>query len=521
MNLLEFSTIEHAEDMIKLRVNESILDLSFLNSEDKQYEEKLKEKLKEKITKEVLLRNSKIVSKNIDHGLFLLIKVLYTYQNKTNSFKITVKTNKEEFPEKTGSIYWYPLYHNQAITLMITDSISNAMITMKENKEHNIERYYKAIKNNDQESTAKYAMYKNYKSTPIISYKYDPLDFILNIDRELQILKSYKNTSDLKINPNDLPYKINSDFRQSRPFEIDVVWNKIIRDKNNNIIKDKDNKPVLEPTKEHIVTQYVKANPSMKKGVYEYVTFKCKDKIEADRIENTLKKFNIKYTRLSDGVTITVFDIYTSLYFSDSFQESFDKNLTVLIEKLEKITNKKVLLKEDDVTYSKYAKPIKIDERLLKIKEKVDKYITIDGNELTYGGNVDLAQLKVFEKFYSNYIINVKGEVFLNNYNLKEILIKFGYITSFFSCSYNNLTSLKGCPEKVEGSFHCDYNKLTSLEGCPREIGGGLYCRENLLTSLKGCPKEVDGVFYCHNNAKQFTKKEVRDLCKVKGEIYV
>ena len=69
-----------------------------------------------------------------------------------------------------------------------------------------------------------------------------------------------------------------------------------------------------------------------------------------------------------------------------------------------------------------------------------------------------------------------------------------------FYCSENKLTSLEGCPEKIGGDFICSYNQLTSLKGCPDKIGKGFYCYDNKLTSLEGCPKEVGGDFYCSIN---------------------
>ena len=69
-----------------------------------------------------------------------------------------------------------------------------------------------------------------------------------------------------------------------------------------------------------------------------------------------------------------------------------------------------------------------------------------------------------------------------------------------FSCSGNQLTSLKGGPQKVGRDFYCYRNKLTSLEGCPQKVDGDFYCSNNQLTSLEGGPREVGGDFYCHNN---------------------
>ena len=75
-----------------------------------------------------------------------------------------------------------------------------------------------------------------------------------------------------------------------------------------------------------------------------------------------------------------------------------------------------------------------------------------------------------------------------------------------FICSYNQLTSLEGCPKEVDGNFDCYGNQLTSLEGCPEKIGGSFCCYGNKLTSLKGCPKEVDGNFNCSNNSRKLSK---------------
>jgi hypothetical protein len=137
---------------------------------------------------------------------------------------------------------------------------------------------------------------------------------------------------------------------------------------------------------------------------------------------------------------------------------------------------------------------------------------------------------------------DVDGNVDLSDQKLKKIPWKFNKVTGDFYCYYNQLTSLEGCPKEVGGGFSCHYNQLTSLEGCPKEVGGHFYCHNNQLTSLEGCPKEVGGHFSCsynqltslegcpkevgrdfccHNNKKEFSKEEVKRVCKVKGIIYV
>jgi hypothetical protein len=98
--------------------------------------------------------------------------------------------------------------------------------------------------------------------------------------------------------------------------------------------------------------------------------------------------------------------------------------------------------------------------------------------------------------------IDVDGHVYLHSKNLDKFpsYIKFG---------------------KVRGYFDCDDNQLVSLEGSPMEVGNGFYCGSNQLVSLEGSPMKVGNNFWCYNNKVQFTKEEVKNVCKVKYNIYV
>ncbi|MBR1756760.1 MAG: hypothetical protein IJ738_04270, partial [Alphaproteobacteria bacterium] len=87
-----------------------------------------------------------------------------------------------------------------------------------------------------------------------------------------------------------------------------------------------------------------------------------------------------------------------------------------------------------------------------------------------------------------------------------------------FNCSYNQLTSLKGVPQKIEGSFNCSENQLTSLEGAPQKVGGNFRCYGNQLTSLKGAPQKVGGNFWCYGN--QLTSLFGISQMKDKNNIY-
>src|SRR5208283_2288803 len=125
-------------------------------------------------------------------------------------------------------------------------------------------------------------------------------------------------------------------------------------------------------------------------------------------------------------------------------------------------------------------------------------------------------------KYYiinDDWTIDVKHNVNLSHKNLNNFpdFINFNHISGDFYYSHNQLTSLKGCPSSVGGNFSCSNNQLTSLIGCPSSVDGGFYCYNNQLTSLEGCPSSVVGDFCCYDNKVQFTKEDVRKLCKVKN----
>ena len=106
------------------------------------------------------------------------------------------------------------------------------------------------------------------------------------------------------------------------------------------------------------------------------------------------------------------------------------------------------------------------------------------------------------------YTINDKGEidvdtnVMLYKKDFKELPYKFGTVTGLFDISHNpNLTSLKNCPNKIGSYFSCS--------NCTK------------LDSLEGCPNYVEWNFYCYDCKREFTEKEVKTLCKVRGKISI
>lgn len=137
---------------------------------------------------------------------------------------------------------------------------------------------------------------------------------------------------------------------------------------------------------------------------------------------------------------------------------------------------------------------------------------------------------------YNNGEIDVQGDVRLKSkvkhpsykgigFSPKKYGIKFGHVqgkfdadslglrtmkemgfphtVDDFSCSYNQLQSLEGAPQKVNGNFVCKFNKLQSLAEAPQKVGGGFDCSYNELQSLKGAPQKVGGNFDCSDNPLQ------------------
>jgi len=95
----------------------------------------------------------------------------------------------------------------------------------------------------------------------------------------------------------------------------------------------------------------------------------------------------------------------------------------------------------------------------------------------------------------------VDGNVWLAGRSLTEFpnYMKFGNVKGYFSCRFNNLVSLEGCPRTVGGDFSCSVNRLVSLEGCPKTVGRD---------------------FFCIRNERKFTEEEVRNLCDVKNAVF-
>ncbi|MCK9475622.1 MAG: hypothetical protein M0R46_06880 [Candidatus Muirbacterium halophilum] len=125
-----------------------------------------------------------------------------------------------------------------------------------------------------------------------------------------------------------------------------------------------------------------------------------------------------------------------------------------------------------------------------------------------FNESTNISEIEAICEIYNitNYTINdddsidVNGDVDLSRKKLKELPLKFRKVSGDFYCSYNQLSSLVGCPQSIGGDFYCGINKLTSLVGSPQRVGGDFECNNNNLTSLEGVPKRVSGLFLCYSN---------------------
>jgi hypothetical protein len=115
---------------------------------------------------------------------------------------------------------------------------------------------------------------------------------------------------------------------------------------------------------------------------------------------------------------------------------------------------------------------------------------------------------KICRKYdIKNYTINsdnsvdVDGDVDLWDKKLTSIPLNFNIVNGYFECSYNYLTSLKGCPIRVGDGFYCYSNKLTSLQHSPQYVESGNFsCNRNQIESLQYCTELIRSNFYCHCN---------------------
>ena len=154
-------------------------------------------------------------------------------------------------------------------------------------------------------------------------------------------------------------------------------------------------------------------------------------------------------------------------------------------------------------------------------EHNIKNYTINSKGEIDVDGDVNLSGRGLTELPSYIQFGTVKGNFFCNNNNLTTLKGAPKEVGGDFECKYNKLTTLKGAPKEVGGDFICSFNNLTTLEGAPRELRNNFFCDYNKLTTLKGAPEVVRGVFVCNNNSTDFSKKDVRKVCKVEKDIYI
>jgi hypothetical protein len=97
--------------------------------------------------------------------------------------------------------------------------------------------------------------------------------------------------------------------------------------------------------------------------------------------------------------------------------------------------------------------------------------------------------------------INVDGDFEASGMDLKDLYgIKFGAINGDFNVSDNDLSSLEGCPKKVQGYFSCSSNYLNTLIGGPDSVKGNYICSNNNLFNLNFIAKDFNGLYASGND---------------------
>ena len=95
--------------------------------------------------------------------------------------------------------------------------------------------------------------------------------------------------------------------------------------------------------------------------------------------------------------------------------------------------------------------------------------------------------------------------------HLSKIPIKFNKVKNF-TCAANPLKDLTNSPEIVEEHFSCWCTSITSLKGIPKQVGGNFDCSGMYY---------IDDLGHVVDDGMKFTEKEIRDVCEVKGKVWV
>ena len=146
------------------------------------------------------------------------------------------------------------------------------------------------------------------------------------------------------------------------------------------------------------------------------------------------------------------------------------------------------------------------------MKFKDTKYGDLTGQ--IYKGDIDVGQENLTS--LEGAPERVQGNFYCFDNDLTSLEYAPKEVTGSFDCNNNNLTSLKGAPEVVGHNFYCTHNYLTSLEHAPKEVGSFFNCSYNKLTSAKGAPTVpvINRTFVFHGNPNKHLEQEWRLRCE-------
>ena len=148
-------------------------------------------------------------------------------------------------------------------------------------------------------------------------------------------------------------------------------------------------------------------------------------------------------------------------------------NLNLYIEQLEKLSSKKVVLKEVEDIFI----PRNMETRDEKYKQKIYKLLQQEVVE----GNLDLSNLPFELKDLGN-VKGIKGGLFLQNTKIAS-LGNLEYVSGNLNLQHTKITSL-GVLWSVGGNLDLQNTKITSLPKGLKVVNGDLDLRNTPIISL-------------------------------------
>jgi hypothetical protein len=103
--------------------------------------------------------------------------------------------------------------------------------------------------------------------------------------------------------------------------------------------------------------------------------------------------------------------------------------------------------------------------------------------------------------------VNVFEDVNLSSHHLKMLPIDFGIVYGNFDISYNQLTTLKGFPEEIQGTLNASHNQLICIDYLPHTVLYKIDLSHNQIHQFTHffIPKKVSKLFL-HNNQLSYLK---------------